>query len=417
MSNTINSTQEMLKTFNKFSDEYTDREAFQLNKAIFDMKLNYVKIGEDGIVELYCDHQMLSNLRLCEARFVLEHIFGVGTRGVRGWSLSFGIWLHHQLEEFYSTLKTNEGGLIDLPKWIESGAKRWYDLDGVETINSQLSKELESGLIDQEMYDKLYRKSFSMDIYAPYDKNSTDKIAENSKHPDKRYVTLGGLAGAKALLAHYWAFFGQNNAERFRVVATEVGFGKDKEVPIIDESLRLSLNLKFRAYMCGRIDLLIDDGNSIGPVDHKSTGYFTGKEHSHYNPHEGPTGYVLAIRKIINDMYPDLIKQGRLCDSIWINHISLKVDNERFKRTRLRKSQSQLDEYIARQQASFIKLWELLMETRVADWNTSVCDNIFHYPCQFKALHEVAPENRADVLRTYYVKIDLWNPYRAEPLQ
>lgn len=368
---------------------YTYDEVYGINRLLNGLCLNYIKIGDDGILELYCDHQMLSNLRTCEARFMLEHVYGVGGRGIRAWSLSFGIWLHYCLDVFYSHLKEHNGTPIDLPTWIEYGKKRWFNLDNYDEGASL------SGA-----------KPFSMEVYSP------TGIAFH-----KNYKTLGGWPGAAALLGHYWAYFGQARAERFRVVATEVGFGKDKEVPIIDEKLRCELGLKFRAYLCGRIDLLIDDGNSIGPVDHKSTGYFTGKEHQHYNPHEGPTGYVLGVRTIVNSLFPDLIKQGRLCDSIWINHISLQVCDERFKRTRLRKSQSQLDEYIERQRVSFVKVFDLIMGNRKADWNTMVCDNIFHHACQYKALHEVAPENRPDVLNTHYVKIDLWNPYKGESIQ
>src|SRR5580693_4529436 len=160
---------------------------------------NWFKLSpDDGVPELYLDHSMLSTLRLCEAKFMEEYVLGKdgvtmsGTgnsaRG-RSWSLDFGSWWHLQMQDFYNKLK--EDGKVDktwsMDTWVNIGIKRWQDMD-----------------MDQHRNTPAYK-------------------------------SMGGSTQAFALLAGYYSWFGEQ-CERFRVVATEVAFGKNKEVPICDET-------------------------------------------------------------------------------------------------------------------------------------------------------------------------------------
>ena len=52
------------------------------------------------------------------------------------------------------------------------------------------------------------------------------------------------------------------------------------------------MSLLLGASFTGRIDLLVDNGTKIGPVDHKSTACFDGYESNDFDPHEGITGYI-----------------------------------------------------------------------------------------------------------------------------
>jgi len=85
-------------------------------------------LGSDGVLEMYCDHHILSTLRVCEAKFYEEQLAHIGTKSSRYFSLEFGIWLHECLERYYEAFKTT-GLPPPLDDWLKESLTLWDKTD------------------------------------------------------------------------------------------------------------------------------------------------------------------------------------------------------------------------------------------------------------------------------------------------
>jgi hypothetical protein len=368
-------------------------------------KFNFVKVGEDGIPEFYCDHSLLSSLRVCESYFMLSHI--ENRRFVsRNWNLEFGQWLHSTLEVFY-----------------------WHEYNKLHKINNPDFKTKND---DPEDYKSISKGKFLACGLQLWD----DMKMEEFKGKHKAFETLKGVIGAAKLLSDYWTVYGDGK-ERLRVVGIELPFGRDKEVPIVDTHISATefgdnyswYSGIYRAFLTGRIDLMVDDLISIMPFDHKSTAFFDGSESVKFTPHDGMMGYAYAADKLVRRLFSNKRVSKVLVNHIALNDNSSKVDKEassgkakdfrvydfepsrRFTRTPISYTPEQLEEYRLRQAASFDVLYQLLVLERPPQWNTGSCNNMYYRECPFKALHAQTPKQREDTLRNMYRLVEQWNPF------
>lgn len=329
-------------------------------------RFHWIKYDEQSnTIEMYLDHYMLSGARLCESRFYLQHIAKItpryDTTRRKPWFLDFGEYLHWCLETFYKNFKVfKQPPMVDL--WLEQCKEVWLEMD--------------------------------MDWYG-----STDG-------PDnKKFNDIGGWPGVAGLLTAYYAYYMDL---RVRVIDTEITFGHNKEVFLgewYEEPIPYYENGKhYKCYLTGRIDLLVDNGYKIGPVDHKSTHRFDGFEHNDFNPHDGICGYILAINEILKKYYdPDEIlklQYGKMpqCTGGWIYHIQnaplstprdkTKKQGPRFKTTPIDKTLEQLQDFKDRNLSTFKRIAELVFNDKTPEWNTTTCNNIFFRPCEYKPIHE-----------------------------
>lgn len=340
-------------------------------------KLHWFKIGEDGIPELYLDNHMLQTFRMCEAAFEESFIHGYSSNSNHIWFLDFGSVFHDRIENYYMYRKNPN---FDIIKWA-----------GQDSLN---------------VWEK-----FKIDEYY---KNP------NSPWYHKDYDILGGFMGFASLLLQYAQTYHVEN-ERFRVIGAELYFGKGKEVPLYPHPLNDKyLNQPFRMYLCGKIDLLMDDGQSIGPMDHKTTGYFRGKNPAtNYELNDGLTGYVYAARQLLKQqlLVPrnrlDLV--GRSVNKIWLNSIQVKPEtnpSDRFKRVPLFKTDFQLEQYRLRQVSTGARIFQLLTNPELAfNYNTMVCSNWFHRTCPFQEVHrQNSRDSQLVILNSSFSKGQIWNP-------
>lgn len=328
-------------------------------------ELHWLKIAEDGVPELYLDNHMMQTFRMCEARFVEDFMNGWGGKG-RIWFLDLGTLVHKMIEVYYLN-RTHS--LFNTQYWaINLGAQLWRAMD--------------------------------MDYYAT--------------HPvwKKEYEKLNGCHGLCMLLFQYANHFQLEN-ERLRVIGTELYFGKGKEVPLLNSKENYWPNIApFRLYLSGKIDLLIDDGTSIGPMDHKTSKDFRGKNPlESYEIQEGMTGYVYAAQQIIK-LFPDLAR--RPCNKIWMNFLQIKEEkiiHDRFKRLPLYKTDEQLEAYRLRMIRTASKIFQLLTTDSVPDYNTGACTNWMHQVCPYQRVHrQGAKESELLILNANFVKAPIWNP-------
>lgn len=336
---------------------------------------NLIRQGEDGIFELYADHHILSHLRLCEAYYVENFINQLGLRGDRTWYLEFGIWFHLMMEKFYSVYKqqtdfvnpVDSGFKFQCSDFASYGAEKWNELD----------------------------------------------LQYFTKQPErfKACAKIGGLTGAIHILTSYWSMYGAGR-ETLKIIGTELSFGRGKEVPILEKP-QPRYNIPFRAYYCGRIDAIGDDGTNAFPVDHKTTNNITPETGRNFSPHEGMEGYTFALSKIFKTFFPNY---ERVCTKALVNHVQVSYNadyTKRFKRTNLYYSPNQLEEWRMRQIRSFKRIWNLLIEEETPDWNTSTCHDIYNYPCPFRTLHEQDSINRGTIINAHYIQIKPWD-YNAK---
>jgi PD-(D/E)XK nuclease superfamily len=326
--------------------------------------LHWLVIADDGVPELYLDHHSMQTFRNCEARFVLEMIEGYGGKG-RVWFLDLGICTHKMIEIYYLNRKKSNFNML---KWGSETAQRLWNV-------------------------------MKMDEYATHPIYGAD------------YKKLGGIHGFCALLIQYGQYYNLEN-ERLRVVGTELYFGKAKEVPILSDNTLYDFS-PFRLYLTGKIDLLIDDGVAIGPMDHKTSKDFRGKNPLQgYEVQEGMTGYIYAAQHLLK-AFPEV--QRRQCNKIWMNFLQIKIEDkisDRFKRLPLLKTDFQLEEYRKRQIATASNIFQLLINPdREAQWNGMACNNWMHSPCAFQPVHrQGSRDSQLIILNTNFEKRDIWNP-------
>lgn len=320
-----------------------------------------------NMIEMFMDHQMLSTLRMCEIKFTTEHLANIRPKGHRAWSLVFGAWIHFALETYYEHIRTHDGKPPDPMAWLAYAKDKWVKL--------------------------------KVDAYKDEDK----------------YQDIGGWEGACSLLVQYYAFYME---QRLRVVATEIPFGFNREVYLGE--FWPSLDLRVRCYLTGRIDMLVDNGYMVGPVDHKHAHFFRGDEWDKFNPHDGITGYIVATNNILEKYFPGY---GKPCLNGWIFHIQghhaakARKTGEirpRFKVSRIDKLQSQLDDYVARNVETFKRVAALLFENKIPEWTTTSCHNIYNRDCEYLQIHKQPREEWKYQIEQFYHISAPWNPNKPE---
>lgn len=331
-------------------------------------------------MEMYLDHHSLATFRSCEASFELSMMANIRPK-FKSWNLEFGIVFHKMVELFYVAKRD---GNFDLDVWLSRSVAEWQE--------AQIDEQFEE---------------------------------------HKMYKTLGGLHGFIAMLGQYQQHFAAE-VDRLRVIGIEIHFGKKKEVPlgsfnsfrdIQDEVGGYCDNgttgnyEDVRCYLTGRIDFLMDSGNAIGPLDHKTTAFFKGNPADSYDPQEGMTGYVFATKYILQSRFPELLN-GRKVDRIWMNFAQITPNADpmqRFKRVPVFKTDWQLEEYRRRQLRTFHKIYDMVILAERPDWNTSVCNNMFHSACQYRNLHRQNTSSAMlQVLNADFTVQKPWDPEAVE---
>jgi len=245
-----------------------------IEEAIF--RYHWFQRGEDGVIELFLDHHALATFRSCEASFELSMMANI--RPIhKSWNLEFGIIFHKMIEEFYIAKRDEK---FELVRWLQSAIGLWDEYQ---------------------------------------------MAAQFGEH--KMYKMLGGVYGFIDMLAQYADHFAAE-VDRLRVIGIEITFGKKREVPLGEFTPHFLLggnsvnhlfargelqrHLSVRCYLTGRIDFLMDSGNAIGPLDHKTTAFFRGNPANTYDPQEGMTGYIFAVQQIMKTSFPELLGQRKV---------------------------------------------------------------------------------------------------------
>jgi hypothetical protein len=234
----------------------------------------------------------------------------------------------------------------------------------------------------------------------------------HSEH--KEFKAIGGAFGFAGLLMQYASVMSPLN-EKIRVLGTEVSFGRNGEVPLyIGEDIEI--------YLAGRMDLIVDDGYFICPMDHKTMGAFRGDPGMQFETEEGPTGYIYALSKILPQFVPEDQLLKRDCSKILMNLIQKKpasTPQERFKRVPIRKTSEQLEAYRYRMLAT---VQHLILDTESFAasfplWrNTTACTNWHMTTCAFRDVcRQSSREAEQATLNNGFLKLPIWDTESVKP--
>lgn len=319
---------------------------------------HWLIIGDNGVPELYLDHTLLQSARMCESRFILDHVQLYRSKGLP-WSLDFGTLIHHCMEFYYKA--EIEGSTLSLKDYLEHAAKLWRDGN----------------------YDR-YKDT-------------------------PQYKAVAGFPGFIAMLTQYWTFYQAQT--RLKPIGLEIAFGKNKEVPILEDAT-LYPWAPFRLYLSGRLDFIFDDGRRIGPLDHKSFSMAGKNPMTTYEVQEGMTGYIYAMTHIYQKHYAHLLQRDT--NVLWLNFILTKPEedmNKKFQRIPLFKTPNQLEEYRVRQISTAAKIYQMLFQGRPPDFNAMVCNNYFHSLCPYQPVHRLSSTaDQLVILGKDFVQGHGWDP-------
>ena len=309
------------------------------------------------------DNHLMSTYRACPQHFINAHVYGIKRKSAaeaaeRVWFLEFGICLHEMLEMYYKTFR-------------------------------------------EPYFDSI--QFCTKEAIAVWNEHQMDEFAE-----EKEYKTIGGLKGFIGLLIQYVTVLSPEN-EKLRVLGTEVSFGKNFEVII-------SADEYFEVYLSGRMDIIVDDGYFICPMDHKSFAVFKGDVALRYATDEGPTGYVYALSTVLPKLVPEEMILKRDCTKILMNLISkapTKDPQERFKRIALRKTSWELEQYRLRMSTTAKHMLEDMEKVAMSFpvyRNTQVCQNWMHRTCSyFDICRQQSAAGELATIQNGFITMPLWD--------
>lgn len=336
--------------------------------------------SEQKCLVFYINNTYLSMYRSCPSYFFLKAVEGWNRRSggevSRNWFLDFGSLFHKLMEVYYKHFREPD---FDLNKFAVQRAGDFWEF-------------------------------MKMDAHIGH----------------KEFQSIGGYQGFAAMLIQYAIQFRPEN-ERIKVLATEVSFGRGREVPIYQRynpqsvsDIDMCVQSKADIYLSGRLDIIADDGYYIFPLDHKTMGAFKGDPLVRFLNDDGPTGYVYSLKKILPTVIPKELILKRDCKMISMNLISKSIPKEgsRFKRLSLRKTDAQMVSYRERVISTcnhILADLECYVAGQSIIRSTSNCTDWYHHECDYIDVHRQS--DRAAELATLqngYVQLPIWNTEAVE---
>jgi PD-(D/E)XK nuclease superfamily len=350
----------------------------QLISWVQENPLPWLRYDEEaGRLIFTVDNTLLSDYRACAQHFIRLYVEGWRPKNInsgapeRNWALDFGTLFHRMMEHYYKHFRDENFDLNSFA--IATASAEWMAMD--------------------------------MNVHLQH----------------KECQAMGGYPGFAGMLIQYATQFKAEN-EHIRVLATEVAFGKNKEVPLYvfdtPKPQRSSISDLWSPadiYLSGRLDIIADDGYHILPLDHKTMGSFRGDPLVRFINDDGPTGYIYALNTILPSIVPPEFILKRECNQISMNLISKAVPKEgsRFKRLPIRKSTAQLEAYRQRTVNTCNRLLADLdsyVRALGVPRDTSHCSNWYFKTCYYADVCRQSDKDGEEAtLKNGFIKLPIWD--------
>lgn len=334
----------------------------------------FVKAAPDGSKRLafYVDNHLISTFNFCETKFNIQHILRLRQKGPGGLAMNIGGWWSAVLEDFYNMIRMSQLAtpqVLSYPtrnEFIEAAAKRWRE----------------------------------------------SKMDELAVTKPKAYKDFGGAGGAALMAMTYYEYQGRLDAQQWKIIAAEKGFGQKGEVLLYEDDTVI-------IYYMGKPDLVVlaDRGNTLLPVEHKTIYRIDTHIQSKYKPHPQIEGYVFSLNVIAKQLGYD-----KLVDRCVVN-VSARatpaekprdgVKKPRFTRVLPHYSVEELEEW---KQNVIGKVKRLSYSLLNDEWLRKDGPNTCHLygGCEYRGICSVPPVTRPLVVKSDFVEIAPWAPYTIE---
>ncbi|MGC1582522.1 MAG: PD-(D/E)XK nuclease family protein, partial [Candidatus Acidiferrales bacterium] len=220
------------------------------------------------------------------------------------------------------------------------------------------------------------------------------------------FEKFGGKSGAYNLIANYFDQTYQFESQHWTIVASEAGFGLNREVLITGAS-------DVMVYWLGRPDLIIIENDRLIPLDHKTVDRIESRQAAKYKPHPQTAGYIIAAQSIADSLG---IKTE--VDRCLINAVARSEPTEhpkdgkprsRFMKIPISYSQDELTEWA---EQILGKARRLRYSIEHNEWLRNETQCHIYSGCSFRPVCSVPRGSRELILKSNYTKIEAWAPYR-----
>mgnify|MGYP000031852327 CR=1 FL=1 len=314
------------------------------------------EIQPDGRWAFFFDHHLISTFSTCGMKFNYSHVKRIRRKGMGGFSLMVGAWWSDVMSDIYEAMKSN-------------------------TLSEDLAHESAEH----------HWKKYLMDKYA---------IIQPIQ-----YSNFGGRDGAINMTMEYYNQQVPVDRTIWKIVATEAGFGRRREVFLGESN-------KVLVFLIGKPDLAVIEMGRLGPVDHKTIDRVNSLTQSEYKPHPQMVGYCIGLEKIAKSLGLDM-KVNRCIVNICARSPLPKVNRLGKKKTRFtRVYPSYTPEEIQEFQIQKVAQAEELrrsIESNLWIMKDSSC-HLFD-GCSYRKVCAVSPSSRQTIIDSSYEKKEPWVPY------
>jgi hypothetical protein len=336
----------------------------------------FYEVLPDGRYRFRVDHHTINDYNTCDRYFEYRHmadpanqVWGTKTLNLK---IALGSWWSSVMESFYHEMTF--GSLPTDLYMMKFAVEAWNEHHMEGYANA-----------DPEVFDK-----------------------------------FGGVEGAKLMASEYYEAFAKHHYTQWQVIGAELGFGWRDELPLGEDD-------KVVVYYGGKPDLVIVDRsqNMVMPLDFKTKDSVPGNASVMYKPHPQTAGYIFAVSKMLEDCYrlgSTEINNPPKAPTKCIIMICARFRPTDKPRSGIRSPR-------------FMPVYPMYTADEIEEWRRSVIEkcrrlrdsiergyfppresacHLFYHGCQFRRVCSQPAATRDMILRSDFVKIEPWSPYRVE---
>ena len=347
----------------------------------------FVKPTNDGRLAFYVDNHMITTHNRCERKFYLQHILNLRPKGVGGFAMSIGGWWSSVLEDFYNRIKLAQS--TEVTKHIHDPQVPYFSRQTIANAPYPT------------------REAFIEDAAKRWREAKMDLLADARP---KMYKEFGGTSGAALMAMSYYDTQGRADAQQWRIVEAEAGFGQRGEVLLHEDK-------DIICYYTGKPDLIAftNGGKDLMPIEHKTIHRVVNGIQNKYKPFSQVAGYIYSVNTIAKSLGYDKPVDRAIVNITGRAMPAEKprdgVKKSRFTRVFPTYTVDELEEWKQNVVAKTKRLHYSLINNEWI-WKESECH--LYAGCEYRGIDSRPPGVRPLVVASDYVQVEAWTPYVIE---